>query len=103
MALVPQDVGLALEKRLINGEEIWVTFPDDSPADNWAQGFQTPRASYFTSWGLGNDASLKPDIAGPGGAILSTFPQAIQPYLIASGTSMATVSVMARTTLMANV
>ncbi|KAH9208397.1 peptidase S8/S53 domain-containing protein [Leptodontidium sp. 2 PMI_412] len=90
MALVPRDVGLALEKRLINGEEIWVTFPDDSPADNWAQGFQTPRASYFTSWGLGNDASLKPDIAGPGGAILSTFPQAIQPYLIASGTSMAT-------------
>ncbi|KAH7398048.1 peptidase S8/S53 domain-containing protein [Cadophora sp. MPI-SDFR-AT-0126] len=90
IALVPQDIGLALEKRLIAGEDIWVTFPDESPADNWAQGFQTPRASYFTSWGLANDASVKPDISGPGGGILSTYPQAIQPYLIASGTSMAT-------------
>lgn len=92
VAILPQEAGTALEKRLIAGEEIWASFPDESPADNWAEGIQTPRASVFSSWGLGNEGSLKPDIAAPGGQILSTYPQAISDYYIASGTSMATVS-----------
>ncbi|KAI1318450.1 hypothetical protein EDD11_006534 [Mortierella claussenii] len=44
--------------------------------------------SDFSSWGFDGDLHLKPDIAGPGGNILSTFPVNLGSYAIESGTSM---------------
>ncbi|KAF9992851.1 hypothetical protein BGZ65_011728, partial [Modicella reniformis] len=44
--------------------------------------------SAFSSWGLDGDLRIKPDIAGPGGNILSTYPLDMGDYAILSGTSM---------------
>ncbi|KAJ3078032.1 hypothetical protein HK102_004790, partial [Quaeritorhiza haematococci] len=44
--------------------------------------------SEFSSWGLGPDLQLKPDLAAPGGAIYSAWPREIGGYAISSGTSM---------------
>ncbi|KAG1051820.1 hypothetical protein G6F43_005997 [Rhizopus delemar] len=54
--------------------------------------FQVPTAgtiSSFSSWGLGPDLSLKPDISAPGGQIYSTYPMELGGYATLSGTSMA--------------
>jgi minor extracellular serine protease Vpr len=45
--------------------------------------------SSFSSDGLAADLSLKPDIAAPGGSILSTWPLEKARYAVLSGTSMA--------------
>jgi subtilisin family serine protease len=45
--------------------------------------------SPFSSDGLAADLSLKPDIAAPGGSILSTWPLEKARYAVVSGTSMA--------------
>jgi minor extracellular serine protease Vpr len=45
--------------------------------------------SPFSSEGLAADLSLKPDVAAPGGSILSTWPLEKSRYAVASGTSMA--------------
>ncbi|WP_079062741.1 S8 family serine peptidase [Streptacidiphilus griseoplanus] len=42
-----------------------------------------------SSWGPGNELEFKPDIAAPGGYILSTLPPALGWYGVNSGTSMA--------------
>ena len=47
------------------------------------------KMSGFSSMGLGADLSLKPEIAAPGGSILSTVPLELGRYDVASGTSMA--------------
>lgn len=44
--------------------------------------------SSFSSYGLGADLSLKPDIGAPGGLINSTYPMAKGGYATVSGTSM---------------
>ncbi|KAF9193545.1 hypothetical protein BGZ51_009540 [Haplosporangium sp. Z 767] len=46
--------------------------------------------SPFSSWGLGPELELKPDIGAPGGYIYSTVPVSMGSYAIMSGTSMAT-------------
>ncbi|KAL0936358.1 subtilase [Colletotrichum truncatum] len=46
----------------------------------------TTRASSFTSWGLLNDLSVKPDITAPGGSIYSTYLN--NGWTTMSGTSM---------------
>ncbi|KAK8088381.1 hypothetical protein PG997_003342 [Apiospora hydei] len=55
-----------------------VTFVD------WAAG---GKASDFTTWGAGNDLTVKPDVGAPGGKIYSTYLD--NSYSILSGTSMA--------------
>ncbi|KAI7905846.1 peptidase S8/S53 domain-containing protein [Cokeromyces recurvatus] len=45
--------------------------------------------SSFSSWGLGPDLSIKPDISAPGGKIYSTYPVSLGSYATLSGTSMA--------------
>ncbi|KAK1987048.1 subtilase [Colletotrichum cereale] len=47
---------------------------------------ETTRASYFTSWGLLNDLSVKPDVTAPGGSIYSTYLD--NRWITMSGTSM---------------
>jgi subtilisin family serine protease len=46
--------------------------------------------SSYSSWGPTFELDLKPDIAAPGGHILSTWPEALGKYAVISGTSMAT-------------
>ncbi|KAG0046827.1 hypothetical protein BGZ83_008005 [Gryganskiella cystojenkinii] len=46
--------------------------------------------SSFSSWGLGPELELKPDLGAPGGFIYSTVPVAKGSYSTLSGTSMAT-------------
>ncbi|KAF9952917.1 hypothetical protein BGZ70_000431 [Mortierella alpina] len=46
--------------------------------------------STFSSWGLGPELELKPDVAGPGGYIYSTVPVRKGSFSTMSGTSMAT-------------
>ncbi|KAF9985811.1 hypothetical protein BGZ75_002522 [Mortierella antarctica] len=46
--------------------------------------------STFSSWGLGPELELKPDVAGPGGYIYSTVPVSKGSFSTMSGTSMAT-------------
>ncbi|GJJ73175.1 hypothetical protein EMPS_05533 [Entomortierella parvispora] len=48
------------------------------------------KISIFSSWGLGPELELKPDIGAPGGNIYSTIPVAKGSYTTMSGTSMAT-------------
>ncbi|KAF9581252.1 hypothetical protein BGW38_001794 [Lunasporangiospora selenospora] len=50
------------------------------------EGGGTP--SDFSSWGFDGELRLKPDVAGPGGNILSTYPVKLGSYAIESGTSM---------------
>ncbi|KAI9139525.1 peptidase S8/S53 domain-containing protein [Paraphysoderma sedebokerense] len=46
--------------------------------------------SYFSSWGLGNDLEVKPDIGGIGGQVYSAWPRSSgKAYNTISGTSMA--------------
>ncbi|EON99722.1 putative minor extracellular protease vpr protein [Phaeoacremonium minimum UCRPA7] len=45
--------------------------------------------STYTSWGPTYEADLKPQLATPGGLILSTYPTALGSYAVLSGTSMA--------------
>ncbi|MBW5250234.1 S8 family serine peptidase [Streptomyces sp. P01-B04] len=44
---------------------------------------------YSSSWGPGNELEFKPDVAAPGGYILSALPPAMNYYGTKSGTSMA--------------
>ncbi|EED17182.1 subtilisin, putative [Talaromyces stipitatus ATCC 10500] len=46
--------------------------------------------SYFSSWGPTFEAEVKPQIAAPGGSILSTYPLKQGGYKVDTGTSMAT-------------
>ncbi|KAI5855038.1 subtilisin-like protein [Durotheca rogersii] len=72
---------------------ITVTFEfEESPRPvsvRWSDAFGV-RASAFTSWGPTLDGRMKPEIAGPGANILSTYPVSAGRWAVFSGTSMAT-------------
>jgi hypothetical protein len=57
-----------------------------NPSDVMIEGGGT--VSDFSSYGLDGDLRSKPDIGGPGGNILSTYPLAKSGYAVLSGTSM---------------
>jgi hypothetical protein len=60
-------------------------------------------ASTYTSWGPTFEAEVKPQLASPGGNILSTYPVALGSYAVLSGTSMACPLVAAVYALVAEV
>lgn len=60
-------------------------------------------ASTYTSWGPTFEADVKPQLAAPGGQILSTYPRALGAYAVLSGTSMACPLAAAITALVAEV
>ncbi|KAL5435994.1 hypothetical protein PMIN07_003893 [Paraphaeosphaeria minitans] len=59
--------------------------------------------SIFTSWGPTYEVDVKPQLAAPGGLILSTYPRALGAYAVLSGTSMACPLAAAITALVAEV
>lgn len=90
--VISQDSGLAIIKTLAAGGEAIVDFTTIT-SDNYFVGMPNPStaaglANYYSSWGPLYDLSIKPDIAAPGGDILSTYPT--DSYAVLSGTSMAT-------------
>ncbi|XDG01408.1 hypothetical protein ABKA04_001023 [Annulohypoxylon sp. FPYF3050] len=60
-------------------------------------------ASSFTTWNPTFELDIKPQLASPGGNILSTFPIPLGTYAILSGTSMACPLVAATFALISNV
>ncbi|GJC88892.1 PII-type proteinase [Colletotrichum liriopes] len=63
-----------------SGKNVLAVASADAPS------LDTTRASSFTSWGLLNDLSVKPDITAPGGSIYSTYLD--NGWTTMSGTSM---------------
>lgn len=90
--VISQESGLAIIKTLAAGGNATVDFTTITN-NNYFVGMANPSGSgglpnYYTSWGPLYDVSIKPDVAAPGGDILSTYPT--DGYAVLSGTSMAT-------------
>ncbi|KAK8061167.1 hypothetical protein PG997_015388 [Apiospora hydei] len=85
--------GAAWLEMLGRGVQVNVTIPDKNSTeevlveleDHETGGF----AADFTSWGPNWELEPKPQVASPGGRILSTYPTAMGSYRVMSGTSMA--------------
>jgi subtilisin family serine protease len=92
--MVGSDVATQWTKLLATGTQVSLNIitPSDesyytvSPANIVTGGY----LSYFSSWGPTFEAEVKPQIAAPGGSILSTYPLKLGGYKIDTGTSMAT-------------
>ncbi|ROW15601.1 hypothetical protein VPNG_02185 [Cytospora leucostoma] len=89
---ISADSGVAIVETVRAGGTVIADFTTIN-ADNYFVGMPNPSLSrglpdYYTSWGPLYDLTIKPDIAAPGGNILSTYPT--DTYAVLSGTSMAT-------------
>ncbi|KAI0455462.1 peptidase S8/S53 domain-containing protein [Xylaria acuta] len=85
--------GEAWVKAIAAGSEVVLDMadPETAPvslitADNTLTG---GTASTFTTWNPTYEMDIKPQVASPGGNILSTWPQTLGSYAVISGTSMA--------------
>lgn len=92
VAVISADSGVAIIDSIRKGGSAVADFTTIS-TDGYFVGMANPTgtgglANYYTSWGPLYDLSIKPDIAAPGGDILSTYPS--DAYAVMSGTSMAT-------------
>jgi hypothetical protein len=93
VAMVTADQGATWVSALKAGEEVVLHMVDPDKAEKILQNFPntlTPGyLSSYTSWGPTNEVDFYPDLAAPGGMILSTYPLALGGYAVLSGTSMA--------------
>ncbi|RSL59936.1 hypothetical protein CEP54_007075 [Fusarium duplospermum] len=93
-ASVTYEQGQAWLKAMSQGAKIALTFRNTSTSTQELVYFPNNRtggfSSDFSSWGPTFDLQVKPQISGPGGSILSTFPVEAGGYAVLSGTSMAT-------------
>ncbi|KAI1643781.1 subtilisin-like protein [Daldinia loculata] len=105
--MVTADQGESWVASLKNGSEILLNMLDPSTApvsltyqsNTITGGF----ASSYTSWNPTFELDVKPQLASPGGNILSTFPIPLGTYAVLSGTSMACPLVAAIYALVSNV
>ncbi|KAI9164076.1 minor extracellular protease vpr [Paramyrothecium foliicola] len=88
-AMIPNPAGVAIVETVLAGGNVTADFSLD-PNTNYVGIYNSlgGKPSEFTSWGPTFDLTLKPDVAAPGGRILSTYPGGT--WREASGTSMAT-------------
>jgi len=93
IAMVTADTGAEWISRLAAGSTVTVsmTDPETSPKFlvNFANTLTPGFLSTYTSWGPTYEVDVKPQLASPGGMILSTYPRALGSYAVLSGTSMA--------------
>ncbi|KAF9429216.1 hypothetical protein BGZ76_001648 [Entomortierella beljakovae] len=87
MGSVSRSTGEALQASYKNEASSILTWSNDQKIFR-ADGGGGP--SDFSSYGVDGDLRSKPDFAGPGGNILSTYPLELGGYAVLSGTSMAT-------------
>ncbi|ROV95580.1 hypothetical protein VSDG_05298 [Cytospora chrysosperma] len=92
VGIISANAGEAIIESIRVGSTVLADFTTIN-ADNYFVGMPNPTGAgglpnYYTSWGPLYDLSIKPDIAAPGGDILSTYPT--DTYAVLSGTSMAT-------------
>lgn len=93
VAMVTADQGAKWIAALSAGQNVTVAMTDPTTAEksltevpnNLTGGF----LSTYTSWGPTWEVDFKPQLASPGGLILSTYPTALGSYAVLSGTSMA--------------
>lgn len=93
VAMVTADQGAKWIAALSAGQNVTVAMTDPNTAEksltltpnNLTGGF----LSTYTSWGPTWEVDFKPQLASPGGLILSTYPTALGSYAVLSGTSMA--------------
>lgn len=93
VAMVIADQGAKWIAALSAGQNVTVAMTDPNTAEksltttpnNLTGGF----LSTYTSWGPTWEVDFKPQLASPGGLILSTYPTALGSYAVLSGTSMA--------------
>jgi subtilisin family serine protease len=93
VGMTPAAQGEAWVAALAAGSEVVLDMADPetapvslSVADNTLTGGS---ASTFTTWNPTFEMDVKPQVASPGGNILSTWPQTLGSYAVISGTSMA--------------
>lgn len=88
IAMLDAPTGLYLVNSFAAGKNTSVFFPKDGRigVPNTVSGGY---ASAFTQWGPSWEAYMKPEIAAPGGSILSTYLMSEGGYAVLSGTSMA--------------
>jgi hypothetical protein len=83
---IKQSDGLKILESLSKGKTTLSFGSEKKAYDNPTGG----KLSDFSSYGPGPELEIKPDVAAPGGLILSTWPLAMGGYNTISGTSMAT-------------
>lgn len=88
-ALVDKAVGEAIIENIKAEGSVTADFTPNEDPDYRLGMFNSlgNRPNYFTSWAALYDMTLKPDVAGPGGEILSTYLDGS--WTVLSGTSMA--------------
>jgi hypothetical protein len=93
VAMVTAETGAEWIARLAAGSTVTVSMTDPKTAPKVLVNFANPLTSGFmstyTSWGPTFEVDVKPQLAAPGGLILSTYPRALGSYAVLSGTSMA--------------
>ncbi|EJD49641.1 subtilisin-like protease [Auricularia subglabra TFB-10046 SS5] len=87
--LIPNEHGEYLVGQLNAGRKPFVEFPQKDAYTQWTDP-SGGKVSYYTTYGPTFDMFLKPQIAAPGGNILSTWMTNDGDWAVISGTSMAT-------------
>ncbi|KAL1798071.1 hypothetical protein ACET3X_004677 [Alternaria dauci] len=107
IGMVPSETGEAWVADLAAGITVTVNITDPDVAPMFIITTPNPATGGFlstmTPWGPTFEVDVKPQIAAPGGIILSTWPRALGSYAVLSGTSMATPLAAAITALIAEV
>ncbi|KAI1124765.1 peptidase S8/S53 domain-containing protein [Nemania abortiva] len=107
VGMTTADQGVAWVNALAAGSEITLGMVDPETAP--VSLITSPNdvtggtASTFTTWNPTFEMDVKPQVASPGGNILSTWPQTLGSYAVISGTSMACPLVAAIYALIADV
>jgi len=93
VGMVTAELGAEWISLLASGSKLTVNIVDPASSPRFLAGETNTETggflSTFTSWGPTFEVDVKPQLAAPGGLILSTYPLNLGGYAVISGTSMA--------------